>query len=76
LRYGDTLLTVMKSVLLRPGDGEARIGERTVGPDSLALSYIQRDGRRLKRVNIEALVFGGDESLDTVLEPGDTIVVP
>lgn len=76
LRAGDTLLTVMKTVLLRPRNGEPRIGDSTVGPDSLALSYIQRDGRRLKRVNIEALVFGGDESLDTVLKPGDTIVVP
>jgi protein involved in polysaccharide export with SLBB domain len=76
LRDGDTLLTVMKAVLLRPNRGNERISQDTVSPESLSLARIQRQGRTLTRVNIEALVFGGDHSLDIPLEPGDTVVIP
>ena len=76
LRDGDTLLTVMKAVLLRPGPGRMGISDSSVSPESLSLGRIQRDGQTFTRVNIEALVFGGDESLDMRLQPGDTVVVP
>ena len=76
LRDGDTLLTVMQAVLLRPGRRAANVSEVTVSPDSLSLARIQRQGSTFKRVNIEALVFGGDHSLDMPLQPGDTVVVP
>ncbi len=76
LRDGDTLLTVMQAVLLRPGRRAENVSEATVSPDSLSLARIQRQGSTFKRVNIEALVFGGDHSLDMPLQPGDTVVVP
>ena len=75
LREGDTLLTIMKAVLLRPGRGR-EITDGNVSPESLSLARIQRHGRTVQRVDIEALVFGGEDSLDMGLEPRDTVVVP
>ncbi|MFO8064631.1 MAG: SLBB domain-containing protein [Spirochaetia bacterium] len=76
LRDGDTLFTVMQAVLLRPGNTTHPVGEDTVSPESLALARIQRAGDTARRVNLEALVFGGNQALDMRLQPGDTIVVP